>query len=399
MKKSISVILILVLSLGILPGAYSAELSAGEKLKAMGLLVGDTYGNLGENKYLTRSEMMVILARMMGEYEQAYKWTRKSTFTDGNGHWAERYVAYAQYRGWTVGIGDNKFGYEKQHTVQEASVFMLKALGYTAPNDYTWNTAYTKAKELGLFDNLNLAADSDIIRGNLFEVMLNTLNTRVKAQNYTLLDKIEGFTISQPSGNLEILWVIGHMSDIRIAYSDEMSPTALQASNYRLDGQSLPQGTSLYFSDQNKDEVVIELPIGSINKSDTFVLTVSEKIVSSDGERLDRNALIQIVDGLIDNVKPVIKSAEKVNSTTILINFSEDLSVFDLTDFIVKVNDTEIDIFSYDFVDDDAVSLYVSNYNAVQTVTVESVEDPEDTMDEAGNILVGDYKVIAKSAD
>ena len=189
------------------------------------------------------------------------------------------------------------------------------------------------------------------------------------------------------------------MSDIRIAYSDEMSPTALQASNYRLDGQSLPQGTSLYFSDQNKDEVVIELPIGSINKSDTFVLTVSEKIVSSDGERLDRNELIQIVDGLIDNVKPVIKSAEKVNSTTILINFSEDLSVFDLTDFIVKVNDTEIDIFSYDFVDDDAVSLYVSNYNAVQTVTVESVEDPEDTMDEAGNILVGDYKVIAKSAD
>lgn len=399
MKKSISAILILVLSLGIFPVAYSAELSAGEQLKAMGLLTGDQYGNLNENQFLTRSEMMVILARMLGEYEQAYKWTPKSTFTDGNTHWAERYVAYAQYRGWTVGIGSNKFGYEMQHTVQEASVFMLKALGYTAPNDFTWSTAYTKAKQLGLFENLNLSETSKIFRGDLFEVMLNTLNTRVKAQNYTLLDKLEGFTISRPSGKVEVQWLTTFENEIRIVFSEEMSSLALAASNYRLDGKALPSGTVLYFSDTNKDEVIIELPDGSIERTDTYVLTISENILSEDGERLDREHLIQIVDGLTDNTKPFIKSAEKVNSSTLLINFNEDLSVFEPSDFIVKINDNEIEIFGYDFVDDDVVKIFVSDYNTSQIVSVESIEDPDDTIDEAGNVVVGDFKVIAKTAD
>jgi len=399
MKKSISAILILVLSLGIFPVAYSAELSAGEQLEAMGFLTGDQYGNLNENQFLTRSEMMVILARMLGEYEQAYKWTPKSTFTDGNTHWAERYVAYAQYRGWTVGIGSNKFGYEMQHTVQEASVFMLKALGYTAPNDFTWSTAYTIAKQLGLFENLNLSETSKIFRGDLFEVMLNTLNTRVKVQNYTLLDKLEGFTISRPSGKVEVQWLTTFENEIRIVFSEEMSSLALAASNYRLDGKALPSGTVLYFSDTNKDEVIIELPDGSIERTDTYVLTISENILSEDGERLDREHLIQIVDGLTDNTKPFIKSAEKVNSSTLLINFNEDLSVFEPSDFIVKINDNEIEILGYDFVDDDVVKIFVSDYNTSQTVSVESVEDPDDTMDEAGNVVVGDFKVIAKTAD
>lgn len=399
MKKFISAILILVLSLGIIQVTYSAELSAGEQLKVMGLLTGDQYGNLNENQYLTRSEMMVILARMLGEYEQAYKWTRKSTFTDGNTHWAERYVAYAQYRGWTAGIGSNKFGYEMQHTVQEASVFMLKALGYSAPNDFTWSSAYSKAKQIGLFNDLNLSETGKILRGDLFEVMLNTLNTRYKAQNYTLLDKLEGFTISRPSGDVEIQWLTTFENEIRIVFSEEMSSLALAASNYRLDGKVLPSGTLLYFSDTNKDEVIIELPDGSIEKTDTYVLTISENILSDDGESLDRDHLIQIVEGLIDNTKPFIKSAEKVNNSTILINFNEDLSVFEPSDFIVKINDNEIEIFGYDFVDDDVVKIFVSDYNTSQIVSVESIEDPDDTIDEAGNVVVGDFKVIAKTAD
>ncbi|MZQ99654.1 MAG: hypothetical protein GT601_18460 [Acidaminobacter sp.] len=399
MKKFISVVLVLVLCFGLIPGSYSAALSAGEQLQDMGLLAGDLYGNLNENQYLTRSEMMVILTRMLGEYEQAYKWTRKSTFSDGAGHWSERYVAYAQYRGWTVGIGNNKFGYDMSHNVQEASVFMLKALGYTAPNDFTWSSAYTKAKQLGLFEGLNLKETDEILRGDLFEVMLNTLSTRVKAQNYTLLDKLEGFTSSYPSGDLEVQWLTTYANEIRIVFSEEMSSGALLSSNYRLDGKALPSGTVLYFSDTNKDEVIIELPDGSIEKTDTYVLTISENILSDDGERLDREHLIQIVDGLIDNTKPFIKSAEKVNNSTILINFNEDLSVFDLSDFIVKVNDNEIEIFGYDFVDDDVIKIFVSDYNTSQTVSVESIEDPDDTIDEAGNVVVGDYKVIAKAAN
>jgi len=45
MKKFISVVLVLVLCFGFIPGSYSAALSAGEQLQDMGLLAGDQYGN------------------------------------------------------------------------------------------------------------------------------------------------------------------------------------------------------------------------------------------------------------------------------------------------------------------------------------------------------------------
>jgi hypothetical protein len=93
MKRFISLIMVVMLLIGIMPASMAATKTAGEELRDLGLLTGDTEGNLMEDKYLTRSEMMVILARMLGEFDEAENYLKKSTFTDGNNHWAERYVA------------------------------------------------------------------------------------------------------------------------------------------------------------------------------------------------------------------------------------------------------------------------------------------------------------------
>lgn len=400
MKKFISIILMLTLLMALSPTNFALEQTAGEQLRSMGFLSGDQTGNLGEDQYLTRTEMMVILSRMLGEYEEAFKWSRTSTFSDRNQHWGERYVSYAQYKGWTAGIGNNSFGYNLRHTVQETSVFMLKALGYSAPNDFTWTTAYSKAKEIGLFENLYLSETSDILRGDLFKIMLKTLNTRIKGKNYSLLDKLEGFTASgTTSGDINILWVNGFMNEITIVFSDEMDISALSASNYRIDGRPLTLGTALYFTDSNKDEVVITLPSNSITKSNDVLLTISDNVISAENEKLGKEDLNQIIDGLIDNVKPELLIAEKTESTALTLTFSEDLDVFNEFDFIVKVNQVELEIFGHDFIEDNVIKIFVSTYNTVQEVTVETIEDPDGSTDVAGNYLVGEIKVTAIAAN
>lgn len=200
MRKWIVLLVAMALFVGTAISGYTAPQTSGEILKSYGLVTGDYNGDLTEGAYLSRAEMMVLLARMMGEFDQASGYGGRSTFVDSSsGHWAERYVAYAQSRDWTEGIGGNRFGYNERHTVREACVFMLKALGYRAGVDFTFETAYDFAVRLGLVPGqgegqLGLGgslsgvdADADILRGQVFDMMLQTLNTKVKGLDLALI--------------------------------------------------------------------------------------------------------------------------------------------------------------------------------------------------------------------
>jgi len=178
--------LVFVLIFYCIPVGYALGPTAGQELRAMGLIEGRSGGDLAENEYLTRAEMMVVLARMLGEFDQASTWNRTSGFADQNNHWGESYVAYAQNRGWTVGIGNNLFGYEQRIDAQQASVFMLKALNYKAPQDFNWETSFEKAKSLGLYKGLSMNQSQNMLRGNLFNLMLNTLESNTKGTTYSL---------------------------------------------------------------------------------------------------------------------------------------------------------------------------------------------------------------------
>lgn len=236
MKRLIAIGLavIMTLSSSWISTTYAAE-SAGETLRNFGLLKGDQYGNLNENQYLTRAEMMVILARMLGEFNQAETYARKSTFSDSSNHWAEPYVAYAQFRGWTVGIGNNQFGYQNRHTVREASVFMLKALGYIADVDFTWSTAYTKAAQLGLFSTTALKADQDILRGDLFKMMLQSLYTKVKGLDITLGQVLK--VLPPTSTVFEVKTVKAtSLKEILVTFSKPLDRTTVSNTDFAISG-------------------------------------------------------------------------------------------------------------------------------------------------------------------
>lgn len=177
---------LLIMMTSLLFPAAAVEKTTGEILKSYGIVSGDAMGNLNEETYLTRAEMMVIMSRLMGEFDQASSFTGKSTFKDSSDHWAESYVAYGQSKGWASGLGNNEFGYDQKHTTREAAVFMLRALGYQSDIDFYWWSAFSVAQNLGLVPD-HLGADQFIRRIDLFEMIYRTLNTAKKASNLPLI--------------------------------------------------------------------------------------------------------------------------------------------------------------------------------------------------------------------
>ncbi len=182
MKRVLSLVLALVLVLGMIPMGFAADATAGQMLKGYGIIVGDETGNLNEDQNLNRAEMMVVLARMMGKGGEAETFALPSTFTDLEGFgWAVPWIAYAEMNDWTEGVGANMFNPAGNVTAQEAAVFMLKALGYEADVDFNWTNAVEFATAKGLFAGVSTPAGSAILRGDLFTMMITTLNTEVKS--------------------------------------------------------------------------------------------------------------------------------------------------------------------------------------------------------------------------
>lgn len=338
MKRFIALIMVVMLLVGIMPATMAAEKTAGEQLRDLGLLKGDDYGNLMEDKYLTRSEMMVILARMLGEYDEAEAYKLKSSFTDGNNHWAERYVAYAQMRGWTSGIGNNEFGYEMKHTAQQAAVFMLKTLGYVADTDFTWTNAFQKATQLGLFTGVDIEPGQDILRGSLFQVMMRTLNTNMKGSTQTLGENL------------------GIMGSVPLAVSSVKANGLLQVlvefnSDSWTDDEELVNADNYIFEDQDGDELL------DVNDDPVVIddISVNGKVVTITFEEpmeQQTEANLTITDEVLpseddfdfnffDTNPPVATAATVVGKETVKVKFSEpvDPATVSASDFTVEDGD------------------------------------------------------------
>ena len=197
MKRVLSLVLALVMVLGMIPMGFAADQTAGEVLKGYGLVAGYPDGSLGENLKINRAEMMVQLARLNGKFEEAKTFNPAlTTFTDLEGFaWAAPYIAYAEINEWTAGVGGGKFNPAGEVTLQEAAVFMLKSLGYVADTDFNWANAVEVATAKGLVAGVTATGTAAVTRGQLFTVMLNTLNTNLKDGSMTLGAKLGVFKV------------------------------------------------------------------------------------------------------------------------------------------------------------------------------------------------------------
>ncbi len=176
MKKILSLVLVLAMLLTSFSFAAADPVTVGEELKALGVLKGDENGNLKPEQNLTAEQAIIVLVRLMGKEADAKATTTAPSFTDvPAGNYYAPYIAYAQLQGWTNGEGNGKFGFGKTVTIERIYGFMLKALGYTT---LATNAEFVaKATELGLNKDVTAEAGKDVLRGQVFLVMNNTLNT------------------------------------------------------------------------------------------------------------------------------------------------------------------------------------------------------------------------------
>ena len=190
LKRALSLLLSSTLVLGMLVMGGSAagykdvdasndNQEAIEVLQAVGIMTGDQNGNFNPDGSITRNEMAVIMAHLLNLNYDYYRGT--NPFTDVP-EWAAPYVAACAAEGVVAGIGNGQFGGNQKVTAAQASLMIMKALGYFQnAEDFgsDWQVAtISQASKISLFDQINATAESALTRGQVAQMVLNGLQAK-----------------------------------------------------------------------------------------------------------------------------------------------------------------------------------------------------------------------------
>jgi len=353
MKRVLSLVLALVMVLGMIPMGFAADQTAGEILKGYELLAGDENGNLNEDQYLNRAEMMVILARMNGKYEEAKSFALPSSYTDLAGFgWAVPYIAYAELNEWTSGVGAGKFDPAGHVTLQMAAYFMVEALGYADPADFSWTTAVEKATSLGLLAGIQANAGDHVLRGDLFKVMLQTLNTNVKGKEVLLGSElgVKGFVppVVVPA-TLEVSSVTAtNLNQVKVVFTQEVDKASAEdETNYSIDGVALTTDSVAKLQSDNKT-VLITLDVAKAQYQ-KVVVGLTGIVYGKDALKTVPKVDFEVI--FSDVTVPTLKSASTTGNKIVTVEYSEPVlftstpTSFVATNF--KINGQSVTNFGY----------------------------------------------------
>ena len=200
MKKAITLILALILTLSVMTPAMATEgytpqhTDAADTLYELGLFAGTGTDADGKPTYeldrtATRLEGIIMLLRLLGEIDDAKAYEGTSPFTDVP-DWAKKYVDYAYYKKYTSGVSATEFGSDNELLGKAYLTFVLRALGYSDKGgaDFTYNDALTKAAEVGLIAEGE--CEGAIYRDDCANTSLIALATPLKDSETTLAEKL-----------------------------------------------------------------------------------------------------------------------------------------------------------------------------------------------------------------
>jgi hypothetical protein len=192
MKRTISIILVLVMICCFVPSAFAAgtaEETAAATLYDLGLFSGtgtDAAGNPEFNlgSVPTRAQAVTMLVGLLGKTQAAESGTYTTPFKDVPA-WAQKYVGYAYENGLTSGISKDAFGSNLPVTAQQYLTFVLGALGYDSGSDFSWKDASKLADKLGLTSG-EYASAAEFLRGDLAKISASALTQKFKGTDVDL---------------------------------------------------------------------------------------------------------------------------------------------------------------------------------------------------------------------
>jgi trimeric autotransporter adhesin len=149
---------------------------------------------------------------------------------------------------------------------------------------------------------------------------------------------------TKPTATVETPANMKNVFDVK--FSEEVTTSALNLSNYKLDGQALPSGTDISFTNTAKDTVRIVLPANSINIGNQT--TGAAAILNLSGIADKAGNLMDAVNRTVtvyDNTAATITNVQTVGQD-VYVTFTENLSIPEATDalqaFRVTINGTDL---------------------------------------------------------
>ncbi len=164
---------------------------AGNFLKDLGLLAGNTKGDLMLENNLKREDMVIMITRLYGKEEEASKFVGVNKFKDltpKHKHYIP-YITWAASKGLISGHTDGTFGITQEVTVQQYQSVLLRTLDY-AKDSKDWQMVPELAKAYGLMEDLSLNPSSKLKRGEMARMTLNTLRQEKNGTTTTLADSL-----------------------------------------------------------------------------------------------------------------------------------------------------------------------------------------------------------------
>lgn len=180
-------------------------------------------------------------------------------------------------------------------------------------------------------------------------------------------------------------------NEFTLYFDEELSQNALNLSNYRLDGQSLPAGTDIFFTSNAKTTVVIQLPEGSVNIGDQedgapALLTVLNVADKAGNVAPTTNYTVAIKDNTSAKISSVQVAGDEV-----VVTFNEALDVpfVDANDvFNITVGGTTADAFVLEEVTGSANQVKFSLAKAPAGSVSVSVKAGQDDLTDANGYVV-----------
>ena len=310
MKKTLSLLLVLAMVLSSFSFAFAEETaktpSAGEVLKEMGVLVGNTEdGDLMLDQEFKRQDMIVLLSRLLGKEDEAKVFEGKTTFKDVKDPYYVPFMAWAEANKLTNGVGEGLFGFGRPVTEKEVATLMVRALGYADPE---WENEVAKAVELGL-----VAKDADLsvncVRGTMAEIALKALSTKVKDSDKTLAETL-GLEIPGPavSENLELKSVKAIGNDkVEVKLVEDVEAVA-------------PEAFAIVEKGTDKD---LEVKDAVLESGKVVVLTTAPMTAGKAYTMTAKEVSLNFTGIAKETAAPKIKTAKVVDTNTVELTFDK----------------------------------------------------------------------------
>ncbi|MDP4092282.1 MAG: Ig-like domain-containing protein [Bacillota bacterium] len=158
LKKLLAVVLVVAVMLSTMATIAFADTTSisadAQSCATLGMLKGA--GNGVDAAYTaslpTRIQAAILLLRMEGLEDAAANYTGTDNFSDVKAAWEKPYTAYlkAHPEVGFQGVGNNKLDPNSLIDAKAYYKVMLTALGYTIPDDYTWDNTISFAASKGL---------------------------------------------------------------------------------------------------------------------------------------------------------------------------------------------------------------------------------------------------------